>query len=1177
MATFEATPAQKQAIDTRNSAVLVSAAAGSGKTKVITERILSYLMDEKQEIGIDQFLIITFTKAAAGELRSRISGAIEEQLQKNPTNSWLKRQSVLCQRADIGTIHSFCQSVLKEHCHVLGISPDFKIADEDRARLMKQSALERALETRYEDMDGYPGFETLVNTVGAGRDDSKLVRLAMSVYEKMQCHADPEKWAREQIAEFEGITQEDVGKTIWGEELLKNIKDSTRNWVREFDELILRMHSDDNARIAEAYGESIETTRDALRNFSSALDQGWESARAVAEIPYPKLKTLRNSPDEELSTRIKEEKALCKKWTDRNVEIFSKSSEESMTDLKEVSSSMKALLELVMGFKKEYQTAKTRAGLVDFSDLEHFTVQLLTDEDGERSAVAADLSKRYHEIMVDEYQDVSRVQEHIFNAISRDRKNLFLVGDVKQSIYRFRLADPGIFISKFEGYPDFEKAADEEPRKILLQENFRSRQEIVNAVNQTFGTCMSNRVGELVYDEKAALHFGATYYEDTVPPPEIMLLGERASKEDAAWTKERAEAEMVADRIQALADPQKWNETEEPHYKYSDIAVLLRSANAIGKVYQQVFTSRGIPVSSDSGTGFFSTAEVSTVMALLSVIDNPYQDVELVSVLHSPVFDFSPDDLTAIRMKDLEGSFYEALDKSREEIPQSGKFIDTIKKYRMIAPDMEISEFLWKIYSELNLIAVFSAMPNGEARRKNLLSLLDCTRMYEQTGYRGVHRFIRWFHSMEERGEVPSTGIEEDKGVRIMSVHKSKGLEFPVVFLCDTGRQFNKQDAMEPVLVHPELGLGPKVTEVRRHISYPTVARMAIRDRLNNEAVSEEMRLLYVAMTRAKERLFVSAYIKDIEKEMKKIRSMAVCPLNPEIAARVSSPVKWILYAACADPKESMLIRVAEVKADKGSEPPENNDAANDIQKEIVDTIRKRVEYRYPYYSSQKIPSKVTATELKRRRDAMDAESAAILPKPPIPFAQDPMKAYAVHTKGAREGTANHAALQLIDLKTADSLEAVHRQVTELAGKGRLSAEDLELIDEQMLWDFCRSDLGRRMANADKLYREFNFTVMLPSKYVIREGNEEEVLMQGAIDCWFEENGEVVVVDYKTDRVDKSHTKERSKQYEQQISCYTMALEEITGKAVKEAFIYFLRPQKAENIEDFKSLRKDLQ
>lgn len=1156
MSDFKPTAAQAAAINTRGSAVLVSAGAGSGKTRVLTERLMSYLQDGENPAELDSFLIITFTRAAAGELRGRISQELAAALAKDPGSRRLRRQSALCSRAQIGTIHGFCAALLRENSHLAGLSPDFKIADEQRAGAMKAAALQKALERRYETPGNYPAFTLLADTVGAGRDDGRLGALVLSLHEKMQCHARPELWAKEQTALLQS-PKNDAGETPWGREILLRAGESVDYWCGEFDRLMEAMTA--HEKISRAYMQSFSQTGDALRELRRRLRLGWDEARACLPVPFPNLGRLVNSPDPVLSERLKDRRKACKSAMEELEKALYADSASLLAEMASTGPAMSALLSLTLDFDREYARAKSRAGLVDYSDLEHMTARLLSDENGRPTALAERVSRRYTEIMVDEYQDVSRVQDAIFRALSRDGKNLFMVGDVKQSIYRFRLADPGIFTEKYLNYADADKAAPGEPRRIMLQENFRSRREVLDCANSVFSLCMSRSLGDIDYDENAALKCGADSGEKG-PLPQLLLLSlPKAGDDEENPDKTALEAQMVAAKIKALVEGGAElgaGDGRRP-MGYGDVAILLRSANTVGGIYRRELARLGIPVTAGQSGGFFSSVEVSAIMSMLAVIDNPHQDIPLIAVLRSPAFGFSADELSAVRAADREADFYTALRKAGGNGGRCRAFLEKLERLRSEAPDMPAPELVWRISEELDLLAICSAMSDGERRRARIMELAELSERFESSGYRGLHRFVLWLRSLAEKGREPALGAESASAVQIMSVHRSKGLEFPVVFLCDTARRFNKQDSRDTVLVHPELGLGPKVTDLERRVEYPSLARNAIKLRLERELLSEEMRLLYVALTRPKERLYVTAAVKDPEQMISKAAASVSVPMAPELLAQAAAPVNWLLYAGLADGWRHMELKTAEC-VEEAAESPEAA-PQRDAGGELLPELRRRLRFVYPFREAEALPSKVTATELKGRAEE-DEDAQPLAPARPRPFRMPDFTRAGRPVTGAERGTATHLVLQYMDFGSSNSLESVKREIERLREARFISDREAQAVDAEAIVKLFGSPTGRRMlAAGDTLRREFKFSLLCPAEEIFGAAAGEKLLLQGVVDCFLEEEGELVIIDYKTDYVpSQGALREKAALYSGQLRAYARALERICGKTVKDCVLYFL-------------------
>ena len=1159
MPEFKPTAAQAAAIETRGSAVLVSAGAGSGKTRVLTQRLMSRICDENDPVDLDRFLIITFTRAAAGELKGRIMQELAERLAKDPGNRRLRRQNALCGRAQIGTIHRFCAALLRENCHILGLSPDFKIVDDERAEAMKTAALEQVLEARYARPEDYPGFLALADTVGAGRSDDRLAALILNLHLRMQCHARPEQWARKQVEQLRAPA-EDAADTPWGREVMAQARASAEYWSGEMDRLLSLMAGEE--KISAAYRDSFAQTAAELRELCRCLNIGWDRARDCLPIHFERLKGLRNSPNPQPSELLKSRRDACKKAMGDLEGLLYAPSAQLLSELRLTAPAMEALLEVTLDFDRAFSRDKRQRGLVDYADLEHFTARLLTDEEGAPTELAKQLSRRYAEIMVDEYQDVSRVQDAIFRAISQEGKNLFLVGDVKQSIYRFRLADPAIFTEKYLSYADHEKAAPGQPRRILLRENFRSRREILEGANALFSMCMSRRLGDMDYDEAASLQYGASY-PGTVPVPELTLVEVADGEDEDSPDKTAQEAAWVAGKIRKLMDSgcTVTGAAGPRPLQYGDIAILLRSGNAVGPAYCRALAEQGIPVAAVQGGDYFASVEISTLVSMLAVLDNPHQDIPLIAVLRSPAFGFSADALSAIRGADRQSDFYTALKAAAETDEACRAFLEKLERLRDLAADLPMAELVWLLLTELDLLALCSAMRDGAQRRARLMAFIELAERYEGSGYRGLHRFVLWLRRLSEKGQEPALGGAESSAVQIMSIHKSKGLEFPVVFLCDTARRFNRQDSRDTVLVHPELGLGPKLTDTQRRVEYPTLARNAIKLRLEREMLSEEMRLLYVAMTRARERLFITAALKDPEAAIAKAESSITRPMAPEVLSQAGAMANWLICAALADGGTHLSMNTGSVTA-QAQATEEQAAVAAPSDPAAAAELERNLAFTYPHAAAEKLPSKVTATELKGHEEP-DAEAVSLAVKPHAPFRMPDFAKKDKPLTGTEKGIATHLVLQTMDFAKGGSREEIEGEVQRLCAQGFLSRREAEAVDVAAIARLFASDLGKRMRGCPRVLREFKFSLLCDAAEIYGTAAGEQLLLQGVVDCCLDEPDGLVIIDYKTDRVRTAQEiAERGKRYRGQILSYARAMERIHGKRVKQCLLYFITPGK---------------
>jgi ATP-dependent helicase/nuclease subunit A len=1172
MSRIELTPDQKSAVYKRSSSILVSAAAGSGKTRVLTERLMAYVTDNDNPSDIRSFLIITYTRAAASELRGRILEELSLRASQEPENRRLRRQSTLCYHAQIGTIHSFCTSLLREYCHKTGLSPDFRVGDEDKCAELREKALEKVMEASYEHVCDDSDFALLVESVGAGRDDSRLARTVLDLHGKMQSHPYPEKWAQQLMNSSDSSDCADAGETVWGRELMENAKRTTLYWTNRLDEMWFSLTADKafNQPLISAYGDSLCETTEALRSLYRALDIGWDRARAELPIPFPRLKPLKNYDFEDRKLAFTSTRDSCKKSMEALCSVFDAPSEKLLRELNCTAPAMRALVSLTLEFDRQYSAEKRRHNLLDFSDLEHFAVKLLCNsETGGPTDTATEISKRYTEIMVDEYQDVNAVQDLIFQSISRNGKNVFMVGDVKQSIYRFRLADPSIFIKKYQSYEDIDLAADNEPGKILLQSNFRSDRAILGACNHVFSNTMSEALGEIDYDENAAL-----FPPKDAPPRRgktclKILAVPQAEEGEERPDKTYLEARMVAKSIKELVEGSETileGGVERP-IKCSDIAILLRSPGTAGAAFAQALFEYGIPVLAEQGGGFFKSSEILIVMSLLSVIDNPHRDIPLTAVLASPVFSFTAEELSLIRASDRESDFFTALTKAAAESEKCAAFLKTLSEIRAISSDIGICELLSLIYDRLELPALFASSPGSGT---NLILLLDYAAAFEKNGYRGLFDFLKQLKRMEERGDEPSEAIGSvSQAVSIMSIHKSKGLEYPIVFLANTSRRFNTLDLRAPVLVHPELGLGCKVTDTSRGLEYPTLARRAIASRLNTEMLSEEMRVLYVAMTRAKERLYISCAAKDPDALIAKLSQNLSSPMNPEILKSAPSMSHWLISAALIE--NGGLIELKTKYPSEDEALPEGDTETLPTEMPEIDSAKlselsSLLNYRYSYEKSVKLPTKLTATELPDEEKDADAK----------PLLSDRRKAFRLPDfagdkrplSGAEAGTATHIAMQFIDFARTDTIAGIEGEIARVSSLGLLTKRQAMAVDSASILRFFSSETGKRILNADVVSREKRFSLLCPAEEFFKDAEGENVLLQGVVDCLIEERGEIYVIDYKTDYVTPDTLSSVTERYAKQLHAYAYAMSRLMKKPVKGSLLCFLRSGLVAEVEN---------
>lgn len=1176
------TPQQRAAVENRGGSLLVSAAAGSGKTRVLVERLFRYVTEERH--NIDDFLIITYTRAAAAELRGKIAAELSRRMGEDPSNVHLRRQLLRVYRADIKTVDAFCTALLRENTHLLAreedrhaLTPDFRVLDGGEAALIRRRCLDRVLSRFYESLT--PGGEQLADTLGAGRDDSALAELVLELYDKLQSHASPETWLLQSRAAWE-TPAPGFDATPYAQVLLTAIRRRAAHWADQLRRAAAR--TEGNAPLASGYGAKFLEAAQGFQSLREAPD--WEAARARSAVFFPKLATPRGRKDDPLVVSLKQVWESAKSALKPLQSWLDVSGEEALEDLQAVAPAMLALLDLTADFSAAFRSEKLRLNAADFSDQEHLALTLLVNPDGTPTELGEQVSARYAEILVDEYQDTNEVQNAIFRAVSKEGKNLFLVGDVKQSIYRFRLADPTIFLRKYAAFKPHAEAQDGEDRKLTLSQNFRSRQEILDAANFVFENILSPEMGELAYDEDASLHFGADYY-----PPRTdcqtefhLLTARQKSAEDPRPVKKlTAEARFVARRIRRLLDegyPVTDPDGSLRPCKPEDIVILMRSPGTRTAAFAAALTERDVPCSFQEDSGFFETMEVSTAVALLELIDNPRQDVPLISVLRSPVFGFTPDRLAELRAAAPDGDFYDAVAASAE--PDCAAFLETLNTLRLSARDMSVHRLLWHIYNTLNLLGLYGAMDHGLERRENLIALTRQAEAFESGGCRGLFAFVTRLRRLLEEGEAPSSASTSGAGgVRLMSVHKSKGLEFPIVILADLDHAFSRQDFDASVLVHPALGLGPRRVDLKRKIRYPTLARAAIEETLRRENLAEEQRVLYVAMTRPKEKLILVDSLYFAETRLQRLAAAAALPAPPETVAACRTFGEWLLLPLLCRPEAEPLRALA------GAEVPVRPCAGAPWEIAVHDAADFRdaparpglsgeasaggeapfdpalLAFEYPYRRESALPAKLTATQLKGRPlDQEIAENAAHTPYL-RPLSQPLFRREQKGLTPAERGSATHLVLQYLDFGNPD----VPAQIAALEQKRLLTHQQAQAVDVPALARLLASPLAEEVRQSPRCYREYRFTLLVPAREVDPQASgEDAILLQGVADLCFETPAGLTVVDFKTDRVFAAgEVRDRSETYRPQLEAYSLALARVLERPVTRRVLYFLAPGEA--------------
>jgi len=1179
------TPEQKIAVENRGGALLVSAAAGSGKTRVLVERLMDYVT--REGVDIDRFLIITFTNAAAAELRVRVARALSQRLAERPHDGHLRRQTTLVYQAKICTIDAFCRDFIRECGHLADVDPDFSICDEAEGRELLSAALEEVLERHYSNLERDPGFALLADSLSGDRDDGTLADVILDIHRRIGSYPDPIRWLRSRRNDFSLPPDASPEDTPWGRLLLEDTADQADHWAQTLESL-LEEAADDPVVFAN-YGPPLETTVSDLTDFAFACREGWnEASRCTVRFLRPGGK---RGSDPAVLERVKAVRTRCKAGVEKLAKRLSLSASDAMDDLRAIAPAMASLLTLVEETDEAFRERKARRRLMDFSDLEHLTVSLLVDGDGNPTELAREWQNRFTEIMVDEYQDTNTVQNVLFSALSRNGENLFMVGDVKQSIYRFRLAEPGIFLGKYASFLPCAEAAAGEPRKAVLSGNFRSRPEVLEGVNFLFRALMSKELGELDYTDAEALRPGRPDVPSdprySVELNAVDLTGLSDDEEDGKTPKALVQARAVASRISEYLKegfPISDGERERPA-RAEDMVILLRSPGPVLRYYAQALDEAGIPWSADGGEDFFETTEINTALSFLQIIDNPRQDIPLLAVMRSPLFDFTPNRLALLRAQARGGDFYTALSSGAARGEKDCKtFLALLEELRALSSELSSHQLIWELYAKVNLPAVFGAMEGGKHRRANLMALYDAALRFESGGHKGLYGFLTHIARLIEGGKSIPVPREEAGGVRIMSIHRSKGLEFPIVFLCGLDRQFNDGDLQASILFHPVLGLGPKRTDRTRMLRYTTIARDAVALTLKKESRAEEMRLLYVALTRAEQKLVLFTSVNSTQDKFPALAAQAAWPIHPQVLLGCRSPSGWLLLAAMCRAEAAQLRELAEndlpaapsdgyrwdvrvLPAEHFERPlrhRRNTEQAQTDSLPVDPGLREKLLWVYPHTASVHMPSKLTATQLKGRiKDDEAAEHTAAplkkrfhaaLSRPR--FAQNELGLTA-----AQKGTAIHQAMQFLDFSAGvDTPEGVAAELKRLEEKHFISPQQAQVIDPALILAFFRSETGRELLSAPHVEREFKFSLLVPARDYYPNGEEgEEVLLQGVVDCWFENEHGITVLDFKSDQVTESTAEARAQSYTPQLAAYSEALSKVLGKPVNRRILWFFR------------------
>lgn len=1202
------TKEQKQAIEQKGNNILVAAAAGSGKTAVLVERIIHQVIEEK--IDIDRLLIVTFTNAAAAEMRERVLDALYQKLEEDPTNHHLQKQVTLLNMASICTIDSFCLDVVKSHFYELDqVSPNFRIADTAEIELLKQEVLEDLFEQKYEEED--PDFTDLITTYTSYRDDKPLKDLVLKIHQFIGSSPYPKEWLKEKTKMFDltGHLEDDFTQTPWGKILLPEIEEELVDDIALLTKANHNLRQNPELSVFSQMIQSDITQLEYLKQNLTNWDRAYEIAQTVKFDTWPRKKIDSNEKEEAKKVRDQVKKRLYQKIG----KILLCDSKQANQDIHEMSKTLTKLQELIFIFDENFSQKKREKNLVDFADIEHFALSILVQEkEGKKepTEVAKEYQKKFIEIAIDEYQDSNLVQETILTSVSRGN-NIFMVGDVKQSIYKFRQAMPELFLQKYHHYQkvdDLSFAKQAKGEKIQLFKNFRSRGNVLDFTNLIFEHIMSQELGEIEYTKEEFLNLGADYpkpKESLITEIELISLKDKEEDEDGEKSndKERKkeeeqkenpntkndENEITEDQTEDL-EPLENIELEAKHIaqkistlikskfpvydrkigtyrpiRYRDIAILLRSTKNKASIIEQEISRLDIPVFSDSTEQYLDSLEIELMMSILKIIDNPIQDIPLVAVLRSMVGGFTDDELVDIRLSDKQVSFYECMEKAKINVTPNlsqkiTSFLNQLEKWREEQEYLALDEFIWKIYQDTGLYDYVRLMPNGELRQANLKMLFERAKQYETASFKGLYRFIQFIERLQmNSGDLSPAKIigEQDDVVRIMSIHKSKGLEFPVVFLVNTNKQFNEQEIRnDSLLLHQELGIGAKYIDYHAQVQYDTLSREAVKLKMISENLAEEMRVLYVALTRAKEKLYLTGVVNNLAELLEKTqKQIDLYPqektkINPILLKKAKSYLEWILLVALAEKdknKETFIIqsispqeirekdKQQEKQKQEKQSPQELIQELNQvpINEKILQEIKQKMQFTYPYEQETQIPTKMSVSQIKELKqkgwvEAKDTDEIDVIeqnrqeqnqeakPQQTKEIRQDQNNQIKKEQKnnkleeteitlpefmkedksqtisGAQKGTIMHLCLQKLNLQKEYTKQDINNFIEKLVYKHILSPKEAESVNQNQLLQFTKSKLGKELKTAKEIHQETPFYLTLPAKEIIATEQKEK-------------------------------------------------------------------------------------
>ena len=1220
MAEVKWTNEQLQAIQEKNSNILVAAAAGSGKTAVLVERIIHKIIDEQMDI--DKILVVTFTNAAASEMRERILEAIYKKLEENPENVHLQRQIILLNKASICTIHSFGLDVIHNHFYEIDLPSNFKIADTAEIDLLKQEVLDDLFEQKYTEND--KNFIELLENYTNYRGDEALQELVLKIYKFIQSSPFPIKWLQEKL-ELLKIEDKDISQTIWGKLIIQTVDDDIQESIMQLEVTKSKMALyPEMTKFYQTISEDIINLQD-LQKYNS-WDELYIKLLNFNFSKWPVDKKVINDLKED-SKEIRDK--VKKHIKEKTAKLLSCSQEQAVKDLKIITPILEKLSNLITEFTKNFAEKKKEKNCIDFNDIEHFALKILLDENNNPTEVAKKYKEKFEEIAIDEYQDSNLVQEAILTSISKGN-NIFMVGDVKQSIYKFRQARPELFLQKYDEYKNKEEKAQEDNLKIQLFRNFRSRQNILNITNLVFESIMSKELGDINYNENEYLNYGANYPEpeeiknyagiaelDIIDLKEDESItafeGEEDEEEQERVEDDVLEAKFVANKIQELLNSNYMVFDKKQGYRKirpKDIVILLRATSNLSPIYEKELSDLELPVFSDTSGTYLDTVEIQTILSVLKIIDNPLQDIPLVVVLRSSICNFTDNDLITIRLTDRNCNFYEALIKTKLICDGDLKnkiesFLEKLEKWKSISQYMPLDEFIWQIYLDTGYYQYVGLLPNGAMRQANLKTLFEKAKQYEKASFKGLFNFIQFIDKLKKQnGDLASAKLigENEDVIRIMSIHKSKGLEFPVVFLCNSHKKFNMQDLNDNILLHQDIGFGPTIMDTTRKIKYSSIAKDAIKLKMKQETLSEEQRILYVALTRAKEKLYITGrskdftkYVQDKNKVLEMYESENI-KLDAKLMKKANSYLDWIMYVYLFNQGRTITLKGESyklsdiitlnvsnkkdlLKALAKEEVVEQIDLKEKIEqilknksdeenKKSEQALKELLEWKYDYIVDTTLPTKSSVTKIKQEKikleemlKGIESEEVEYKKSYTPKFMQEDKK-----ISSAEKGTLVHLCIQRLDERKDYELKDIQNMILNLVEKEIITQNEADAIDVNLIYQYTKSQLFEELRKAKEVHKEQPFYINIPAKDVVSEAenSKKNILVQGIIDLYYiDKNDNLVLIDFKTDYIsNEPNAKEKIlDKYKVQLEIYKTALEQALNRKTSKTALCLVKSE----------------